>query len=161
MSRASAIDSGRPVTNSVQGADVVLRVLSLTALTWCFRGIGELILLSNERARRLLQISGAGGLITVALGVPLVIGHGAAGAAWATLLAELVMVALLLRHERSLGAKVSRRAHGPVLAVVALTAVLVVPLRESIPATLVALGLVQALAVGAALRMLRNLEEAA
>jgi O-antigen/teichoic acid export membrane protein len=158
------IDPGTPLQlffgeGRYDGAALVLRILSVTTLTWCFRGVGELVLLSNERARRLLQISGTGGLATVAVGVPLVIGRGAAGAAAATLAAELVMVAMLLRHEPSLGNGPARRAHGPVLAVVVVTAVLVVVLRNSVPTTLVGVGIAQVLAVAGALRIVRNLEQ--
>ena len=104
------------------GAEIVLRLLAVTALTWCFRGVGEFVLLGGERARSLLIIAGVGTAITIGRGVPLVLGFGATGAAIALVIAELVMVLMLVIIEPSMGDRVAAPAPiAPALAVAVLT----------------------------------------
>lgn len=76
-------------------SNVALSLLSVTAITWTIRGVGELLLLAEERAGRALAVTGIGTASAIVLGVPGVLVWGVNGAAGSVLISELVMTALL------------------------------------------------------------------
>jgi O-antigen/teichoic acid export membrane protein len=140
------------------GAETALRVLALTALTWTLRGAGEFVLLAEERARRLVAIAMTGGILTVAVGAPLILAHEATGAAVAVLVSEIVMTVLLLRWVPSLGIPAARRAHVPVVAVGLLSAGALALARHSAISSVAIVVVATAAAGFWALRLLRGLE---
>jgi O-antigen/teichoic acid export membrane protein len=140
------------------GAEPVLRLLSLTSLTWTLRGTGEFFLLAEERASRLVAIAVCGIGLTVACGVPLIVVHGATGAAIAVVVAEIVMTALLLRWVPALAVRAASRAHLPVLVGGGLSVLVLVLTRSSTAASVAAVGVITAGSVVWALRLLRGLE---
>jgi O-antigen/teichoic acid export membrane protein len=140
------------------GAAIVLRLLSATALTWCFRGVGEFVLLGGERARQTLVITGSGGLLSLAIGVPLVIAHGATGAAIAVLAGELLMVGLLIRAEPSLVGAAARRVYAPGVAVAVASAGSLALLGGTVLGSLLMMVILQVGALALAVRMIRKLE---
>lgn len=142
------------------GAEVVLQILALTALTWSFRGVGEFVLLAEERARTFLAVAGTGTLLTVVVGIPLVISREATGAAAAVLGAEVVMTLLLLRAAPALGDRRALRAYAPAAALGLIGAVAFVPTRTSVPASVAVLLVLLVPAALLALRLVRQLEAA-
>lgn len=140
------------------GAEIVLRLLAVTALTWCFRGVGEFVLLGGERARQLLAITGIGTVITITLGIPLVRASGATGAAVALLVAELVMVVLLIITEPTLGDRVARGAYTPAAAVAVATVVALAFVRSSTAASVGVVVVAEVIALVLAIRLVRVLE---
>jgi O-antigen/teichoic acid export membrane protein len=140
------------------GADVVLRLLAFTALSWALRGVGEFVLLSEERASTFFAIAAAGSVATVVLGVPLILALESAGAAWAIVGAELLMTVALLRSARGLADRHARRAYAPAAAVAVATAVPLVLSRSSVAGSIGAVAVGTGVACLLGLRMVRRLE---
>lgn len=142
------------------GAEIVLQLISFTALTWSLRGVGELVLLAEERARTFLFIAGVGTVATVVLGVPLVTAWEAKGAAIAGLAAEVLMTVLLLRAAPSLGNRRALREYFPAITVALVALIAFIPVRNSTFASIVVLVVLAVPAGLLALRHVRHLEVA-
>lgn len=140
------------------GADVVLRLLAFTALSWALRGVGEFVLLSEERASTFFAIATAGSVATIVLGVPLILALDSAGAAWAIVGAELLMTVALLRSARGLADRHARRAYAPAAGVAVATAVVLVVSRSSVAGSIGAVAAGTGVACLLGLRMVRRLE---
>lgn len=76
-------------------AEVVTRILSLSALTWILRSVGENVLVAHDRPRRALFITGVGTVVTLALAIA-VASRGPTAIAITTLVAEVLMTILLV-----------------------------------------------------------------
>jgi O-antigen/teichoic acid export membrane protein len=145
-------------TDRYLGAENVLRLLSITALLWAFRGVAEFALLGDQRARRFLFITTAGALATIVAGVPLVVSHHAVGAASAVLIGEVVMTVAILRAAPTLGDRVARRAYLPVLLAIAISAVALVLARGSTIASVAAVVVLEAVCAAVAIRSIHAIE---
>lgn len=74
------------------GARLASVVLSVAAVGWLVRTLGELMLLAEERAAQYARAVVAGTLVTIAVGSVLVPRQGAEGGAWAALGGEVVVL---------------------------------------------------------------------
>lgn len=101
-----------------RGVVVALALLSVAALLWVIRTLGEMVLLAEERAATYLRALTVGLVVNVAVGVPFVSGWGTAGAAGATLAGEVAVLAVVL-----VAVRASRRVLGRPLVAVAVTSV--------------------------------------
>lgn len=95
-----AIDGGRVLDllfgiDDRPGSVMALRFLAVAAVVWIVRTFGELVLLAQERAARYVVAVAIAVTINVVVAVVLIPLHGAAGAAAASLLAELVVFGLV------------------------------------------------------------------
>jgi O-antigen/teichoic acid export membrane protein len=99
-----------------RGIVAALAFLSVAALLWVVRTLGEMVLLAQERAGTYLRALAVGLAVNVAVGIPLVHGWGAAGAAGASLAGEVAVLATVVA---AVGA--SRRALLRPLAIVVAT----------------------------------------
>lgn len=79
-----------------KGIVVALAFLSVAALLWVVRTLGEMVLLAEERASVYLRALGFGLVINVAVGIPLVERWGAAGAAGAALIGEVTVLLVVV-----------------------------------------------------------------
>lgn len=79
------------------GVAVALALLSIVALLWVIRTLGEMALLAEERAGVYTKALLMGVAANVVVGVPLVLRWGAAGAAGAALVAEVVILVVVVR----------------------------------------------------------------
>lgn len=102
------------------GAPLVLSLVAVVTITWPLRGLAGIVMVARERAADLARISLAGLVLNLLAAVPLVAYHGAAGAAAALLVTDLVTaIALLIRADVSLPAGFER----PLAAAVTVAAV--------------------------------------
>ena len=141
-----------------EGAENVLRLLAITALAWCFRGVAEFVLLGDERARRFLWITVVGAVITIVVGIPLVLVHHSVGAAAAVLVGEVVMSVALLVSAPILGDRVARRAYAPVMVAVAVSAIALVAARSSTAASVAVVLVLEAICGVLAIRSIHRIE---
>jgi len=140
------------------GAEPVLRLLALTAIAWCFRGVGEFVLLGHERAQRFLWITSVGTVVMIAMGVPFVLAHEAPGAAAAVLIGEVVMMLLLARAAPELADRLAWRAYLPAFVVATVSTIGLVLARGSTTASLVVLVALEVAAGLLAVRAIQALE---
>ncbi|MEZ5179031.1 MAG: polysaccharide biosynthesis C-terminal domain-containing protein [Acidimicrobiales bacterium] len=137
-----------------RGVVVALALLSVAALLWVLRTLGEMVLLAEERAATYLRALAAGLVVNLAVGVPLVRGWGTAGAAGASLAGEVVVLVVVVAAVRA-----SRQVLGRPLAVVGLASavgavVALVGRSLPVPAAVVAVALVSAASLAATGRSL-------
>ncbi len=149
------------------GAELALRLLAVTALTWSFRGVAEFVLLARDRAHTFLWILAAGTICNLGLGAALVAAHGAAGVAIATLTAELLMTALLVPRLWHVGRGADRaaairavRLGAPTVALAVVTGSLVVLARSSSAVVVAVVGLATLAAIALAADRIRALDGA-
>jgi PST family polysaccharide transporter len=141
-----------------EGADVVLRVLALTAVTWSLRAVGEFVLLSQERARDFVVVASLGTVCVLVLGVPLTLASGALGAAVAIVAAELLMFVLLGRLVPALVDRGALVAYTPSLALALVAGALLYVSRESLIVSFAVVAVASCGALGIAVVFLRRME---
>jgi O-antigen/teichoic acid export membrane protein len=117
-------DESRP------GASTALVVLAVASVIAMYRTLGELLCLAEEKAGRYVVAIASGTAAALVASIVLVGANGAAGAAWASLIGEVVVLALVLRalpalRTASLLATIRRPA-----AVTVLTAIGVLAVRD-------------------------------
>lgn len=139
-------------------AEVVLRGVALTALTWSLRGICEFLLLAQERAGRLLKITTTGLVVNVVLSAPLAAWKGATGAAAGLVVSEVVMSVMLLAAVPALVSRATSRLVGPAALMSALVAVTLVPVRHHLLGSLAFVLGWSVVALGVAVRLVRRPE---
>ena len=137
------------------GAPVVLSLVALVTITWPLRGLAGIVMVAREKASSLARISLAGLVLNVAAAIPLVVFHGAAGAAAALVVTDLVTaVVLVVRAEVAVPAGLERPlAFAIGISVVSGLAAAASPLLLA-PAVV---GIGTALALGIGLRANRNI----
>ncbi|MEQ8842661.1 MAG: hypothetical protein RIB98_16890 [Acidimicrobiales bacterium] len=140
------------------GAPIVLSLVALVTITWPLRGLAGIVMVAREKASDLARVSLAGLVLNLAAAVPLVAYHGAAGAAAALVVTDLVTaVVLLVRADVGVPAGLER----PLTLAVGISFVsgLVAAASPTLVAPLVvAIGTVAALGIG--LRANRNIARA-
>lgn len=141
------------------GSATVLRILAFTSITWAMRGIGEFVLLAEERAPVLFRLTAIGTVVTVLVGVPLILHSDEKGAALAVLAAEVVMTVLLARAVPLLVQRKAVPAYAVAAAFLAASG-LTASLLSSTPALVPAVAVVAWTGVAAlvAVRQIRGLE---
>ena len=124
-------------------------------ITWPLRGLAGIVMVAREKASSLARISLAGLVLNVAAAIPLVVFHGAAGAAAALVVTDLVTaVVLVVRAEVAVPAGLERPlAFAIGISVVSGLAAAASPLLLA-PAVV---GIGTALALGIGLRANRNI----
>ena len=78
------------------GAPTVLALVAVVSLTWPLRGLAGLVMVAHERAGELARLSLFGLLVNAVIAVPLVLAHGARGAALALVVTDVVTAAVLV-----------------------------------------------------------------
>jgi len=141
-------------------ARLTVRLLALTAVTWTFRGVAEFVLLAEERAGAALRIMTIGVAVNLAGCLLLVPRHGAAGAAIAMLVAEVVMTAAIVAALPRMVDRSSLPDYAPALGLAAITAIGLGWLGASAGGALGVLAVATVVAAFLALRTLRGLEVA-
>lgn len=118
----------------------VLQLLSVTILMWAARGVGEFVLLAEERARDVFVMTGTGVVLSIAAGIPLVYLYAEMGAATAVIISEVAMTAILLDRVPALRAPAAARSLGSALLLLCATAAALAPVRSSALAIAAVLG---------------------
>jgi O-antigen/teichoic acid export membrane protein len=144
-----------------RGVAVALSLLSVAALLWVIRTLGEMVLLAEERAGTYLRALSVGLVVNVAVGVPLVSGWGTAGAAGATLAGEVAVLSVVL-----VAVRASRQVLGRPLVAVAVTSAVGVAVALGgrslpVPVAVAAVGLVSATSLAVTARSLIRLPRGA
>ena len=144
--------------NRYDDARVALSLLAVTAITWSVRGVGELLLLAEERARRSMVIMLTGVAISIALGVPLVLRWSVNGAAVSLVASEIVMSVLMVVALPRLVEAASLRRFVPavVIAVMAAGALALAP--KTLPWSIAIIGPLILIALACSLRLVRHLD---
>ena len=147
--------------NRYGDARVALALLAVTAITWSVRGVGELLLLAEERARRSMVIMLAGVTVSIALGVPLVLRWNVNGAAVSLVASEIVMSVLMVVALPRLVEAASLRRFVPavVIAVIAAGALTLAP--KTLPWSIAIVGPLILIALACSLRLVRHLDAVA
>ncbi len=147
-----AVASPGPIIDLVYGADrypgapTVLALVAVVSLTWPLRGLAGLVMVARERAGELARLSLYGLAVNAVIAVPLVLAEGAAGAALALLITDVVTAGILVLRSGviSIGPYDGRVLRAGLLGVGAGLVAAVTPLTVGVP-------LVVAGTVGAAL----------
>jgi O-antigen/teichoic acid export membrane protein len=139
-------------------AEPLLSILAAVVLTWFLRSLAEATLLAREKAGTFAAITTTGFAFTVVAAPILIVALDASGAAWATLGAELVMLALIFGLVPALRA-LPRERHGIRVGLVGASVVATAVATQVSPwVAAVLVGSVAALASFAAARDLSALE---
>lgn len=139
-------------------AAAVLRILSITALTWSFRGVAEFVLLAEERARWFLGVTLVGLAVTLIIGFPVLNQWGATGGAWTLLIAESAMTIFLVFSTPLLASWSALRSYLVIPSIGTATAATLMLARSSTVISVVAVGFWSAVALGGAILLSRRLE---
>lgn len=139
-------------------ASFALQLLAVMAITWSIRGVGELVLLAEERAGRALTVMSVGAGTAVVVGVPAVLAWGVNGAAASVLVSELVMTALIVLALPRLMEPRSLRRFIPAVGIglTGITGLALAP--KTLAWSIVILGPLVLMALGCALSLVRHLD---